>query len=176
MKQLFSILILLASLYACSSDSQDLREANFNPAAANNGWSFPTGLLNGSGKPFPLAKDPVLFPVKNIEFISDDMLVAVVNLEGETKIYPYIYLGRFESVNDNIGDISYSMTYCPITQSALVINRDFRNVNFKLRASGYLLNDNVILGMKLVKATGLKCWFNPLRGHIRANTMKPLIL
>ena len=145
MKQLFVLLILLANLCSCSGDSQDLPETNLNPAVDNQGWSVPIGLINGSDRPFALAKDPVLFPIKNIEFISDDLLVAVVNMGGETRVYPYHYLSKFESVNDQIGDISYSMTYCPITQSALVLNRDFRNVNFTLRASGYLLNDNVIL-------------------------------
>lgn len=144
-RKLFLLLILLIGLCCCSSDSQDLADINTSSTIDNEGWSVPIGLINGSGRPFPLAKDPVLFPVENIDFISDDVLVAVLTMEGETRIYPYNYLSRIESVNDNIGDISFSMTYCPLTESALVMNRNFRQFNFELRASGYLVNDNVIL-------------------------------
>jgi len=145
MKQLFLFLILIGTVYSCSGDSVEIPVSNTTPPVDNQGWSVPVGLINGSDNPFALAKDPVLFAVKDIEFISDDLLVAALTMGSETRIYPYHYISKFESVNDQIGNISYSMTYCPLTQSALVINRDFKNVNFTLRASGYLLHDNVIL-------------------------------
>lgn len=106
---------------------------------------MPIDLIDGSGIPFPLANDPILSPAKNVEFIGDASLVAVVRKGEEIKAFPYDYLGRYESVNDHIDQLSYAMTYCPQTQSAVVIKRDFQNENFMLRASGYLLHDNLIL-------------------------------
>lgn len=133
---------------SCGGGSDDFPETNNTvPPAVEREfeWTIDKGLINGSDNPFPLAKDPVMFLAKNVEFLADDILVAAVSLDGEVKIYPYNYLNNFESVNDKINGTTYAITYCPLTQSALLINGEYKNDPFILRASGYLLHDNVIL-------------------------------
>lgn len=144
MKNEVLICLLFFVLYSCSSDAVD-KVANNSESIDNLGWTIPVGDINGSGNPFALAKDPVLFPAKNVEFIGDESLVAVLSMNGEIRAYPYQYISVFESINDHIDNVSYALTYCPLTKSTVVMNRDYRNSNFVLRASGYLLHDNVIL-------------------------------
>lgn len=142
------LLVILVSFIAvsCGGDSADISEFNNVPPVNNEfQWTIPEGLVNGSDSPFPLAKDPVLIEAKNINFLADESLVAAVNIDGIVKIYPYVYLNNFESVNDEINNKPFAITYCPLTQSALLINRIHKSDNFVLRASGYLLYDNVIL-------------------------------
>lgn len=150
MKYLPISIILLGILMSCSGGSSDISDAvgqggNLEPAVKNFDWTVPEALINGSDNPFPLAKDPNLVKVKDVNFIFDMTLVAAVNIDGEIKIYPYNFLNTFESVNDQINDKKFALTYCPLTQSALLINRSYQNEEFVLRASGYLLFDNVIL-------------------------------
>jgi hypothetical protein len=144
MKKSFLFFLLILVLLSCSNSGTDA-ESNNNASVDNLGWTIPVGLINGSGNPFALAKDPVLFPVKNVDFISDESLVAAISMNGEIRVYPYQYISAFESINDQMNDVSYALTYCPITQSTVVMHRDYGNSQFVLRASGYLLHDNVIL-------------------------------
>jgi len=146
MKIFLLIFILAFTTVSCSGDSDGITEFN---ASSTNGqefeWTIPESLINGSDNPFPLAKDPVMIEAKNVEFLHDGALVAAVNIDGVLKIYPYDYITVFESVNDKINDKSFALTYCPLTQSALLISRVHENDKFVLRASGYLLHDNVVL-------------------------------
>lgn len=137
----FFLLTLL--LVSCTSDTDS--ESNNSNSGDNLGWTIPADLINGSGNPFALAKDPVLFPVKDIDIASDESLVAVLNINGEIRVYPYQYISAFESINDQMNGVSYALTYCPQTQSTVVMPREFGNSEFVLRASGYLLHENVVL-------------------------------
>lgn len=148
MKYLFILLLLCSICLSCGGADDDFPETNANvppPIDREFEWTIDRGLINGSDNPFPLAQNPVMFLAKNVEFLADDILVAAVSMDGEIKIYPYNYLNNFESVNDGINGKPYAITYCPLTQSALLINGKYKNEPFILRASGYLLHDNVIL-------------------------------
>lgn len=142
MKKYILLLILIASFFACS-DSDPV--TTFIPNQNEFDWIIPNGSVTGSLNPFPLAKDPSMSKVKEIDFISDNSKVAIVSMGEVIKVYPYQFISKFESVNDNINGIEYSMTYCPNTQSGLVVNRNFKEDNFDLRASGYLYNENLVL-------------------------------
>lgn len=145
MKKIILLISLVYFAVSCA-DSDDMgQNVNDAPQLDNFDWTIPSGLINGSDNPFPLAKDPKLFKVSEVQFLSDESLAAVAYIEGEIRVYPYLYLNSFESVNDQVNGISYALTYCPQTQSALLINNRFKTDNFVLRASGYLLHDNVIL-------------------------------
>ena len=146
MKNLLMSIILVFILASCGGDSDDIDQIeNVVASEPKFEWTIPESLINGSNNPFPLAKDPNLLEVKDVDFLFDVALVAAVKIDGQVKIYPYNFLNTFESVNDNINDKSYALTYCPLTKSALLINRVHKNEEFVLRASGYLLHDNVIL-------------------------------
>ncbi len=61
--------------------------------------------------------------------------VTVVEYNGIAKAYPHALLLYHEIVNDTIGDMAFSVTYCPLCNSALVFNR-----NMVFKGQGYLLN------------------------------------
>ena len=146
MKNLLLSIVLVIILVSCGGDSDDINQIeNVISNETKFEWTIPESLINGSNNPFPLAKDPNLLQVKDVDFLFDAALVAAVKIDDEIKIYPYPFLNTFESVNDKINDKTFALTYCPLTQSALLINRMHQNEEFVLRASGYLLHDNVIL-------------------------------
>ena len=53
-------------------------------------------------------------------------------------------MGGHEISNDLIGDHFYSVTYCPITASALVWNRQFNGAIHEFGVSGKLYRNNLI--------------------------------
>lgn len=142
MKNIYLILILPFLLYSCSDPEG---KTTFVPSNDEFDWVVEKNKVKGSLNPFQLVLDPVMSRVKDIDFISDKSIVAIVTIGDEIRIYPYQFISRFEAVNDEIGDTSFTMTYCPITQSGLVLDRKFKTDSFVLRASGYLFNDNQVL-------------------------------
>jgi len=136
---IFSFLLL----NGCSQDESNLN--TFVPEENEFEWIIPTGTLNGSFNPFQLANNPTFTKASEVNFISDASIVAMVSFGGEIRVYPYQYISTFESVNDIIDGNNITMSYCPITESGLCINRNFKEDTFILRASGYLHNENVVL-------------------------------
>lgn len=142
MKRLYLFLVFIFIMLSCS-DSGGI--TTFVPDNDEFDWIVEKNKVKGSLNPFQLALNPVMSRVKDIDFISDKSIVAIVTIGNEIRVYPYQFISRFEAVNDHINEVNYTMTYCPITQSGLVMDRKFKNNNFVLRASGYLFNDNQVL-------------------------------
>lgn len=137
---LFSLFIILG----CSDSNDENTNIDTIQSEFKFNWTVPEGTVTGAFNPFPLAINPTLSKASEINFIAKESLVAMVSFKNEIRIYPYQYLNRFESVNDDLDGINYALTYCPITQSALCWDRDFKNDSFILRASGYLHQDNLV--------------------------------
>ena len=142
MKNFMSLFVILIFLFACS-DSSNL-EDTIDPISSGFEWTVPENSITGSFNPFPLAIDPTFRTADEIDFIAEESLVAIISFKNEINVYPYQYINRFESVNDKLKGINFSLTYCPITQSALCWDRNFQNSMMVLRASGYLLHDNMV--------------------------------
>lgn len=143
MKQIvFYFLILL--IYSCSNESGN-SVIDSTDTGTGYQWVIPAGTVTGSFNLFPLAQNPTFSKVSDVNFLSDDALVAMISFNNEIRVYPYQYISTYESVNDIIDGKNISMTYCPITKSALCWNTNFKGEDFVIRASGYLLNDNVVL-------------------------------
>jgi len=120
--------------------------SDVTPPQANYDWIVPLSDIAGSNSPFPLALNPSYTLASQVNFISDDEKVALVSFnDGIVKAFPFFFTSTYESVNDIIGGFAISMTYCPITQSALLVDRRFDNSNtFVLRASGVLYKENMV--------------------------------
>ncbi len=64
---------------------------------------------------------------------------------GKSRAYPVCLLSLHEVVNDQIDEDFFAVTWCPLCFTAIVYNRVIENKLFSFRASGYLLNDNLVL-------------------------------
>ena len=142
MKNLLLLFILSFTIIGCTSEDGDSFTVSIEKDFE---WIVPTESISGFLNLFPLAKDPLMMQVKNIDFIADNSRVAMISMGNELRIYPYEFISKFEAVNDKINDIEYSITYCPKTKSALVMDRKFKIDNFTIRASGYLFQENQVL-------------------------------
>ncbi|MEM6253455.1 MAG: DUF3179 domain-containing (seleno)protein [Cyanobacteria bacterium P01_D01_bin.156] len=81
-------------------------------------------LLNG-GPPkdgIPSIDEPEFDTATTTPFAPDDIVVGMV-VNGEAKAYPYNILNWHEIVNDEIGGINVSVTYCPICDTIVAFDR-----------------------------------------------------
>ena len=81
---LYSIVSILVVVLSCSPSEIDSGINNpdlGNPGATEFKWIVPTGDINGSLNPFPLALNPKLKKIEDVKFLADDALVAIISFD-----------------------------------------------------------------------------------------------
>ena len=82
--------------------------------------------IKGGGLPkdgIPSIDNPVFADVQSSKFMSDSDTVIGLDINGEVKAYPIFILVWHEIVNDNVGGILVSVTYCPLCYTNQVFER-----------------------------------------------------
>ena len=146
------LLVLMSSgglLVSCStSESGDL---NTNPTddqpAVFNEWSIPVADVfdGGPGRDgIPALENPGFTTADNASILFDTDLVLGYKNGDDIRAYQHIVLDWHEIVNDNIGDVSLAITYCPLTGTGIGWNRIVNGSETTFGVSGLLYNTNLI--------------------------------
>ncbi len=72
-----------------------------------------------------------------------DMLVIGLEINGEARAYPYDILNWHEIVNEVIDGVAYSITYCPLTGSGILLHTEMINGS-TLGTTGKLYENNLV--------------------------------
>ncbi len=146
MKNLLLFAFGLSLFISCNSDSNQIPNSDIPSNGIVFDWIVPKSEILGSNNPFPLALNPTYTLATDIEFISDAEQVALISFKnGKIRAYPYTDISTYEIINDEIDGIPFSLTYCPITESAVLFKREFNSTDtFVLRSSGYLYKENLV--------------------------------
>lgn len=72
-------------------------------------------------------------------------LVTIVEYEGETHVYPHRILEYHEVVNDQIGDLPITLSFCPLTGTSKAWSRNIKGGTVDFGVSGLLFNNNLIM-------------------------------
>jgi len=109
--------------------------------------SFVEILSGGPPKDGIPALDSAQFvPVSEDSAIPEMEPVVTVELEGELpRAYPIRYLTWHEIVNDRIGDVPVSVTFCPLCNSALVFDGRYEGRELTFGVSGKLRNSDMVM-------------------------------
>jgi len=109
-------------------------------------WLVPSEeVLTGAGKDvIPAVDNPTFDIATNNNFLNNNDLVVGIVHNGVAKAYAHRILDWHEIVNDNISDINYAMTYCPLTGTAIAWDRDLAGGTTTFGVSGRLYNTNLI--------------------------------
>jgi hypothetical protein len=78
-------------------------------------------------------------------FLDDEDVVFGVNREGIVRAYPQRVLVWHEVVNETSGGRPVSVTYCPLTGSAIGYFGSFQGTSTTFGTSGKLLNSNLVM-------------------------------
>jgi len=134
---LFTIWALAFLLFSCGGD-----EDRFSGE-----WTIPTGEVFDGGvgiDGIPSVENPDFSDIDDINFLNESSLVVGVVTDTEVKAYPHPILDWHEIVNDEIGNLSLAITYCPLTGTAIGWDRNVNGTNTTFGVSGKLYNSNLI--------------------------------
>jgi len=113
----------------------------------SNRWLIPFDEVRsgGVGKDgIPAVSSPKFDNASNVSFLkNNDLLVGVTNGDN-IKVYPHDVLDWHEIVNDGLGQIDYSLIYCPLTGTATAWDRIINGERTTFGVSGLLYNTNIV--------------------------------
>ena len=148
MKKLFFLVVCGFILFSCSSSST----GGANDGGPEGGetateWSIPRSEVfdGGPGKDgIPALENPNFVSAQNVSVLLDTDLVLGFKNGEDVRAYQHIILDWHEIINDNIGDASLAITYCPLTGTGIGWNRVINGKETTFGVSGLLYNTNLI--------------------------------
>ncbi len=132
-----SLLLVFVTIFSCSKKG----------TTATRKWLIPEGQVRdgGPGKDgIPSVDNPQFIAVGEVDFLQDDDLVEGVVYKGKQRAYPHAILDWHEIVNDDFDDISYALTYCPLTGTGIAWDRVVDGQLTTFGVSGKLYNNNLM--------------------------------
>lgn len=147
MKKLFFFFIILA--VGCG-DGPDGNTQTSGP------WLIDENLIldGGPGKDgIPAINDPKFSSLNEVNFLSDDDLILGYRSGNIIRAYPHPVLDYHEIVNDDIGNESIALTYCPLTGTGIGWDREYNGNKTTFGVSGLLYNSNLMPYDRLTGST-----------------------
>ena len=116
---------------------------------------IPLDKIKEGGPPkdgIPSIDNPVFVGVQNSGFVSDSDVVIGLEINGEVKAYPLFILVWHEIVNDIVGGVPVSVTYCPLCYTNQVFERIINGQDVEFGTSGKLYNSNLLMYDRLTES------------------------
>ena len=110
-------------------------------------YSIPlTAILSGGpGKDgIPALTDPAFVSLEETE-VQDTVRGILLDIQNTRRFYPFSILVWHEIVNDSIEDTVFAVTYCPLCDTALTINRRIGGTPLQFGVSGLLYESNLLM-------------------------------
>ncbi len=139
--------VLAVSLAACTKGASEAAsgpEASVIPSPLVD----PDQIISGGPPPdgIPPIDDPKFVPASEVGYLAVAEPVLAVEIAGEAKAYPLQIMTWHEIVNDEIGGVPVSVTYCPLCNTGITFERptiDGELLDFG--TSGKLYNSNLVM-------------------------------
>ncbi len=144
MKYLIKISFFLPFLFLFNS-CDELVESN--TASISGDWSIPKDEVfdGGPGKDgIPALTNPEFTTISGAGYLNDDDLIIGIKVRNDIRGYPHPILDWHEIINDDLGEKSFAITYCPLTGSGIAWDRNLNGRNTTFGVSGLLYNTNLI--------------------------------
>jgi len=94
----------------------------------------------------PAIDEPQFIPVPDAETLQPTEAVVSVEIDGERpRAYPIRYLMWHEIVNDQIGNVPVTVTYCPLCNSFMVFDGRVGEQTLTFGVSGKLRNSDMVM-------------------------------
>ena len=93
----------------------------------------------------PAIDHPKFIGTEKADFLKADDIVISVTHGTETRAYPLRVLVWHEIVNDQIADLAFAVTYCPLCGTAMVFNRVLNGQRLSFGVSGLLYQSDVLM-------------------------------
>jgi hypothetical protein len=93
----------------------------------------------------PAIDDPSFRPVSEIDDLGPQEPVIALEVNDEIKAYPLRILMWHEIVNDSIGGVPVTVTYCPLCNSSIVFDRRLDGQVLDFGTTGKLRNSDLVM-------------------------------
>ena len=116
---------------------------------------IPLDKIKGGGPPkdgIPSIDNPVFAAVSDSNFMSDSDTVIGLVIDGDARAYPLFILVWHEIVNDTVGGLPVSVTYCPLCYTNQVFERIIDGTEVEFGTSGKLYNSNLLMYDRLTES------------------------
>ena len=120
----------------------DLNDPAFPPPLVE-----PDDIRSGGPPPdgIPAIDDPVFEPVGAVDWLADVEPVLALEIDGEARAYPIQVMTWHELVNDTIGEVPVTVSFCPLCNSALAYDRRLDERVLDFGTSGLLYNSSLVM-------------------------------
>jgi len=111
-------------------------------------WLIPTHWVADGGPGvdgIPAIENPRFESAATIGNIAPRDLVIALRYGGDVKVYPHAIMDYHEIVNDGPADAPFTMSYCPLTGSAMAWFGKASAADPSFGVSGFLYNSNLLL-------------------------------
>ncbi len=108
----------------------------------------PEEIISGGPPPdgIPPIDEPAFVTVAEADaYLEADEPVVVLDIDGDARAYPVQVLIWHEIVNDEVGGVPVSVTYCPLCNSAATYVRSVRGVETTFGTSGRLFASALVM-------------------------------
>jgi hypothetical protein len=113
-------------------------------------------IVSGGPPPdgIPSIDDPKFISIQEADkYLEDSDLVLGLNINGDVRAYPLQILVWHEIVNDKLGGVPITVTYCPLCFTNQVFNRTLENGQIlEFGTSGKLYNSNLVMYDRTTKS------------------------
>jgi hypothetical protein len=93
----------------------------------------------------PSIDAPTFVAVAEVDNLGETEPVIAVSINGESRAYPLRILTWHEIVNDTVGGIPVTVTYCPLCNSSIVFDRRVRGQVLDFGTTGKLRNSDLVM-------------------------------
>lgn len=94
----------------------------------------------------PSVDDPqFVTPESASNWVADNEPVIAIEINGDARAYPLQVITWHEIVNDEIGGVPATITFCPLCNSAIVFDRRLNGETYEFGVSGLLHNSDLIM-------------------------------
>lgn len=132
------LLLLAAFMLVASCSKEQVTEGE---------WDIPVDDIRdgGPGKDgIPSVDNPQFSDLSSATYLQDDDLVIGIAVGEEVRAYPHPILDWHEIVNDQVEEIPFALTYCPLTGSGIAWDRFLDGEVTTFGVSGLLFESNLI--------------------------------
>ncbi len=132
--------------------------------------SVPYDEIMGGGPPrdgIPPIDDPKFVTAQEAdEWLGEKEPVIALEIDGDVRAYPLQVLTWHEIVNDEVGGVPVSITFCPLCNAAIVFDRRLDGVVYDFGTSGNLRNSDLIMWDRQTES-----WWQQFSGEAIVGTL-----
>ena len=142
-------------------------------------WLLAPGDLHAGGPPpdgIPAIDHPTFLRAEDVTWLGDREAVLVLTIGGQTRGYPIQIMIWHEIVNDTIGGIPVAVTYCPLCNSGVAVDRRAAGRVLSFGTSGLLYADNLVMYDRQTESLWPQMTFTAAFGMLTGTRLTPHVM